>query len=484
MKKWLVCIVAAVLAWGARAQEPYPELGAKLEEYFMALLGESAQVQSRECDYLISSTQDSLVRQYVALKIYDHYLQSKVMGDDAVAVHVAQNWFLSGKIAMKSSGDYFNARLFTEFNKSSLIGSQAPVLSVKDPSGAAVRVPGEQGWSVIYFYDTSCSTCKVETPRLRALVEEGKYPLQVFAVYVGASAEAWAAYRNTFPGVTHVWDPEITSDWQRLYGVLQTPRMFLVNPSGTIVGRNLDTPALRILLNKEFSSDSYVYGEPSVMLRYAQFFTPYGDSLKVSHVMDVADYLAARTFGEGNIEAFKQVEGDFLYFLSSQKTEVFRDAAVPFVEKYITKLPDVWTTPADKAQIVSLGEMLADLSARTPAGSRIPNLTVPGVLRRKPCLFGRGSRPGRFALQKLKGSPAYIVFYSPTCSACKEMLAKVDSLVAENRQARVLLVDMDALLTDAPDEGAVLLDTFDLSGLPMIVELDRSGVVQHRYVSF
>jgi len=43
---------------------------------------------------------------------------------------------------------------------------------------------------------------------------------------------------------------------------------------------------------------------------------------------------------------------------------------------------------------------------------------------------------------------------------------------------------MDALLTDAPDEGAVLLDTFDLSGLPMIVELDRSGVVQHRYVSF
>jgi hypothetical protein len=224
----------------------------------------------------------------------------------------------------------------------------------------------------------------VETPRLRALVKEGKYPLQVFAVYVGASAEAWAAYRDTFPGVTHVWDPEITSDWQRLYGVLQTPRMFLVNPSGTIVGRNLDTPALRILLNKEFSSDSYVYGEPSVMLRYAQFFTPYGDSLKVSHVMDVADYLAARTFGEGNIEAFKQVEGDFLYFLSSQKTEVFRDAAVPFVEKYITKLPDVWTTPADKAQIVSLGEMLADLSARTPAGSRIPNLTVPGVLRRKP----------------------------------------------------------------------------------------------------
>ena len=220
------------------------------------------------------------------------------------------------------------------------------------------------------------------------------------------------------------------------------------------------------------------------MLRYAQFFTPYGDSLKVSHVMDVADYLAARTFGEGNIDSFKQVEGDFLYFLSSQKTEVFRDAAAPFVEKYITKLPDVWTTPTDKAQIVSLGEMLAELSSRTPAGSQIPNLTVPGVLRRKPCLFVRGSRPGRFALRKLKGNPAYLVFYSASCSACKDMLEKVDRLVAENKQARVLLVDMDALLTDEPEEGAVLLDTFDLSGLPMILELDREGIVKHRYVSF
>ena len=28
-------------------------------------------------------------RQYVALKIYDHYLQSRIMGDDGVAVHLA-----------------------------------------------------------------------------------------------------------------------------------------------------------------------------------------------------------------------------------------------------------------------------------------------------------------------------------------------------------------------------------------------------------
>lgn len=480
MRKWLACLLAAVFSLAARAQEPYPELGERLEEYFAALSGESTSVIARECDFLISSSQDSLVRQYVALKIYDHYLQSKIMGDDAVAVHVAQKWFLSGEVAMHSEGDLFNAQLFTEFNKSSLIGLTAPELSLLSPEGTAVKVPVAGEYSVLYFYDTSCATCKVETARLKDFVAEGAYPVQVFAIYVGMSEEAWEEYRAAFPGVVHVWDPEIESDWQRLYGVLQTPRMFLVNPSGVIVGRGLDTPALRLLLQKE--SRGYVYGEPSVMQRYGQLFAAYGDSLQVADVLEVADYLAARTHGEGNEEAFKQIVGDLLYYLSSQKTEVFRSAAPAFVQKYITGLPQVWSSAEDKAQVVSLGEMLLSLSSRTPVGSLVPDIRVRGVLRRRPCLFSRGSRSGAFSLRDLKGQPGYLVFYTGGCSSCDETLEAVERVVAENRHARVLLVDMDALMTDYPDEGALLLDTFDLSGLPMVVELDRNGVVRRRYV--
>ena len=94
----------------------------------------------------------------------------------------------------------------------------------------------------------------------------------------------------------------------------------------------------------------------------------------------------------------------------------------------------------------------------------------------------RGSRAGEFSLRALKGQPGYLVFYTGGCSSCDETLEAVERVVAENRYARVLLVDMDALMTDYPDEGALLLDTFDLSGLPMVVELDRNGVVRRRYV--
>jgi len=483
MKKLLACLLAGVFSLSvALAQEPYPELGAKLDEYFTALAGESAAVQSAECDFLISACQDSLVRQYTALKIYDHYLKSRIMGDDAVAVHVAQKWFMSGAVKMKSDEDMFHAQLFVQFNQSSLIGMQAPALKLFDTAGASVEVPASGGYSVLYFYDTGCSTCASETPRLLSLAAGGKYPVTVYAIYVGASEDAWRGWQAGKDCFVHLWDPTVSSDWQMLYGVLQTPRMFLVNPAGVIVGRGLDTGALELLLNKELGREEHVYGQEGEMLRMGELFAAYGDSLSASDVMDVADYLAARTFGEGDVEAFKQVMGDMLYYISSQKTEAFRDATVPFVQKYID-LPEVWNTEMDKAQVVSLGGLMKDLASRTPVGSVLPDITVPGTLRKRKCLFSSGSRSWNKSLSSFGGRPGYVVFYTGGCASCRETLEAVDNLVSSNGRARVLLVDMDYVQQSDPSVWQLLMDSFDLSALPMIIEVDKKGVVQHRYVN-
>ena len=482
MKKLVLTWLACVIAFSLQAQEPYPELGAKLDEYFTALAGEKVEVQSQECDFLISSCQDSLVRQYVALKIYNHYLASKIMGDEGVAVHIADKWFLSGKIPMHSDEDLLNAKVYAEFNRASLVGQPAPPVTLFAPDGSPVDLPSRDGYSVLYFYDTGCSTCKVETERLSGFIQGAEFPdAKVYAIYIGEDAALWEAYRGKLPGAIHLWDPEISSDWQRKYGVLQTPRMFLVSPSGTIVGRGLDTPALRMLLGREYATGNYVYGEEKQMEQYRQLFSTYGDSLTVSHVMDVADALAARTMGEGDTESFKQIAGDMLYYLSSQKSEVYRDACTPFVDKYIN-LPEVWTSEADKAQVVSLGKMLSELTGRTPVGGPLPNLDVQAVRRRKPCLFQRGFKEGVFNLSAFKGKPGYVVFYSQGCSSCKETLEAVERIVSSNRRARVLLVDMDALFSDYPDQAKDLLDNFDLSAMPMVVEVDKKGIVRHRYV--
>lgn len=460
MKKIILSLLCGLVCAGAFAQE-YPELGAKLEQYFSALAGEPASVQNSECDFLIESCQDSLVRQYVALKIYDHYLRSKILGDDAVAVHVASKWFLSGKVSMKTQDDLRNADIYATFNRSSLIGSPAPAAVLKDRSGARVRVPVAGEYNVLYFFAPDCATCKAETKALQALIDSGEYPFKLIAVNVN--------------------DPGDSETWQMDYGVLKTPWMFLIGPDGKIIGRGLDTPSLKILLGREFSSSDYTYGSTAQMERFAQMFSAYGDTLKVSDVLDVADYLAARTFGEGDVDSFKQVEGDLLYYLSQQYKEPYRDAIIPFTEKYLG-VKDVWTSASDTANVLSFGKFLTELVSRTPVGTRIPDLKVPGTLRRKKCLFAKESKEGVFSLRKLRGKPGYVVFYTGGCSSCAKTLDDVSALVAAKKRARVLLVDMDAIMADDPALAETLLETFDLTAMPYVMELDRKGYITHRYV--
>ena len=480
MKRLLTVLLAVFFTFSLQAQEDrFEALGAKLEEYFTALAGDPVPVQNAECDFLIESCQDSLTRQFVALKIYDHYLNSKIMGDDGVAVHVADTWLIPGKVAMHSELDLLNAKVFAEFNRQAQLGAEAPALVVMDQEGETVSVPGKGEYTVLYFYDTSCSTCRIESPRLRDFLKDTDFPLQTVAFYTGDDEEEWARYQATslnVPGITHVWDPEMDSDYQRKYGVLQTPRMFLIGPDGTVVGRGLDTPALRMLTEKLSGKESYVYGTREGTALYEKVFASYGDDLKPEDVLDVAAYVAERTYGEGDAESFKHMEGDLLYWLSSQTGEIYKEGTRLFIDKYILGVSEVWNKDEDAAQVVSMALMMQELLARTPVGSTMPDLQVHGTLLRKPCLFRKGSKDGVFSLRKAD----YLVFYTKGCGRCEETLAAARAL-ADNK-AKVLLVNMDNLFEQYPDESRQLLDAFDLSGLPYVMQLGPGGVVQHKYL--
>ena len=480
MKRLLTVLLAVFFAFSLQAQDDrFEALGAKLEEYFTALAGDPVPVQNAECDFLIESCQDSLTRQFVALKIYDHYLNSKIMGDDGVAVHVADTWLIPGKVAMHSELDLLNAKVFAEFNRQAQLGAEAPALMVMDQEGETVSVPGKGEYTVLYFYDTSCSTCRIESPRLRDFLKDTDFPLQTVAFYTGDDEEEWARYQATslnVPGITHVWDPEMDSDYQRKYGVLQTPRMFLIGPDGTVVGRGLDTPALRMLTEKLSGKESYVYGTREGTALYEKVFASYGDDLKPEDVLDVAAYVAERTYREGYAESFKHMEGDLLYWLSSQTGEIYKEGTRLFIDKYILGVSEVWNKDEDAAQVVSMALMMQELLARTPVGSTVPDLQVHGTLLRKPCLFRKGSKDGVFSLRKAD----YLVFYTKGCGRCEETLAAARAL-ADNK-AKVLLVNMDNLFEQYPDESRPLLDTFDLSGLPYVLQLGPDGVVQHKYL--
>jgi len=226
-------------------------LDAKLEEYVKALERESTAVKEQECDFILETVTLQDVRDRAARKLYAHYRHSPVMGDEAVAIHLFDRWFSPGKVSFEHNDEFSDAQVFADFNRSSLIGMQAPPLTLLAPDGTPLDFPADNGHpKILYFYDTDCASCKITTPVLKRYLDEHPCEADLYAVYVGDSEKDWRkARKNDFPtDAIHAWDPELKSDFQRLYGVLTTPKLFLIAPDGTILGRCLDVPALHLLL--------------------------------------------------------------------------------------------------------------------------------------------------------------------------------------------------------------------------------------------
>ena len=451
------------------------ELDSRLERYFSILEAEPVEVKNRECDALIEAASDSSLRSKIALKIYKHYLNSALMGDEAVAIHLTDKWFSSGKVSMGSAQALLDAKLFAEVNRKSLIGMKAPQVTLTDPSGAHVTFPVilseakdlRPRFSILYFYDTDCAKCKLESATLRSMLDDKEYPVDVVAVYVGREADSWQKWReSTFvlkrggARVIHLWDPDGKSGYQLDYGVTVTPRMFLIDPSGVIIGRGLDTIALDTLLQSCLAANDYEYGSKESADLFDKLFSTYGQTVSPADVTEVASLLENRTLSRGDTLSFKHLEGDLLYYLSSKRGEGFKEGTSLFIDDYILSRPQIWNSAEDSLKVVGLASLSDRLLKKAPVGAVIPKTPIKGW-------------------NKLRRKGGFFFFSSRGCPVCA-----AESAAADYLHVAYLKIDMDGLMAESPELSRKLLDFFDLSALPFIIQTGKRGVIKRRYVSF
>ena len=77
----------------------------------------------------------------------------------------------------------------------------------------------------------------------------------------------------------------------------------------------------------------------------------------------------------------------------------------------------------------------------------------------------------------------YIIFYTSECEICKAEKAAASVVAASDRKVRVLMVNVDEIVSDDPSLADGLFDEFDLSALPFVLETDRKGVILRRYIT-
>ncbi len=486
----IIIIATALLSMPAAAAAQLDSavtnaLGARIDEYVKTMEAEPAEVKCGETDFLIEACSDSLIRQFTAVRLYGHYVSSALMGDEAVAIHIFDRWFDSGKVKMPNEADLTAARIFATFNRQSLIGNPAPELVMEDMDGNTVCLFGDSERngrpSVLFFYDSGCPTCRMDAILLRNILGDGKYRVNLYAVYTGQSHGEWEKFAveyldipNPETAVRHLWDPDISSDFQMKYGVLSTPGLFLVSGNGTILGRRLDVLSLKKLL--ELCFKPYEYGSGKSAEFYDRVFSSCGDRPSCTNVRQVCDDIASRTLAERDTTLFRQMTGDLMYWLGTRRGEGVRCGLEYLIDRYIAGRNDIWKSQDDSLKVISYSEVLKDLLSKSVVGGRLPGIEVCGILKHR----GK-DREKKVCLDRLRN--ATVIFHSEGCPFCEEELAAADSMSASDGKSRFFIVDMDRMLDSDPETAFGLFDALDLTVMPYITVVDKKGIVRRKYVS-
>lgn len=191
------------------------------------------------------SKKNEEVYHYVFLYLLNESNQSQIMGMDKVFVALSEKYVLGKQKSWLDTGVVAKIRERVAAVKPNLIGNIAPELKLQDSEGNYYSLRQVNAkFTLLYFWEPDCSHCQKTTPLLnKDLYQELKNKgVEIFAVLTQNNKEKWmkAIQEYKIQEWTHVWDPQYTSNFRKLYDVTSTPIIYILDKNKKIVAKRLD----------------------------------------------------------------------------------------------------------------------------------------------------------------------------------------------------------------------------------------------------
>lgn len=189
------------------------------------------------------------VFKYCVATLANYYETSNIMGFDKVFVDIAERYYLTPKAYW--ADDTLQKKIEERVNKikPNILGTPAHDLIMPDTSFRKHRlydVPAD--YTVLVFWDPTCSHCKKEIPLLAAYydsVRKAGLNLEVFAIGIESDIELWKAYiREHNLKWINVSDLYNETHFRNFYDIYSTPVIYLLDNKKRIIAKRLDTEKL------------------------------------------------------------------------------------------------------------------------------------------------------------------------------------------------------------------------------------------------
>lgn len=361
---------------------------------------------------LIGTAADSL-KPLVAIEAFRYFSEPSIMGQESVACHIAQEYFINGNLETDPAVK-FEMQTFVMLNGKSLLGMEAQELEMKDTSDNSASlhdIIGQAEYTILYFYTDDCISCRVETPKLVDFVNSySKGILNVYAVYTQNYGERWKRYingkfyiYNPFVNWTNVWDPQIESGFHMLYNVISTPQIYLIDRTGTIVGRGLDVKALSELISALDMENE------NLRLFIETYFSQYANAGE-QQINNAIDLLYQKC--QEDTKIFREIFAELYRFLKNSDNADFKESAIYAARKYITGMAGKW----ERECFTDMVEREIQQMEKGKPGSVASDIQGEEIT-------------GKVAsLHNTTGDYKVVYFYSTGCSLCNPITAQMVEL--------------------------------------------------------
>ena len=224
----------------------------------------------KSADILVKlSRQNGDIFQYVVSYITSTYERSKIMGMDAVFVHMVENYYMTGE------ADWINEKQLDKIEERAekiapnLIGRPAPPFLnqlgnpfMTDNKGIIQRLYDiDSRYTLLVFFGPDCGHCKKELPKIKtvvdSLISEPKLfsnhktiDIKVYSVQTEFDEVIWNEFiiNQKIGDWTNVGDiqydpegnPAASSNWRDEYDIYSTPVIYLLDKEKKILAKRID----------------------------------------------------------------------------------------------------------------------------------------------------------------------------------------------------------------------------------------------------
>ena len=203
--------------------------------------------------------------QYYFVHYLNQYAKSKIVGFDAIYVHLAKKYIESGMTEFLEKDN--REKIVQNANKLApiLIGKRAPEIKVFKEDNTQIALSEiKSKYTVIFFFAPDCGHCQKQSPDLVAFLKkakERKIDVKVLATctYLGTDKvpECWKyAKEKGFDDFINTVDPFLISRYKTLYNVETTPQIFILDEDKIIRSKSIEAKQVEEVLDFIIQEDN------------------------------------------------------------------------------------------------------------------------------------------------------------------------------------------------------------------------------------